>query len=235
VAGGVEPVCLVRADGTHWWALDAEPGTAGTAYDLTCHPLTAEGVLEGAVVLSSRQALADSLVGDGREAAAVSAWADAVVTRLARAVADRGTATARHQLTTEARWVRRRVRRFLEDGRRLEGRDLARLLVVTSLFLEVRDVAWAEMSTESAARHVDLWRDVVRRAPVDLRAAPAALLGFAAWLSGNGALAWCAVECAQEAEPGYGLAGILTQLLAGAVPPSVWRPFPAAALAVVDG
>ena len=58
---------------------------------------------------------------------------------------------------------------------------------------------------------MDLWRDVVRRAPADLRAAPAALLGFAAWLSGDGALAWCAVECALEAEPDYSLAGLLTQ------------------------
>ena len=63
----------------------------------------------------------------------------------------------------------------------------------------------------------------MRRAPVHLRAAPAALLGFAAWLSGDGALAWCAVERAQEAEPGYGLAGLL-HALAGAVPPSAWEP-----------
>jgi hypothetical protein len=86
------------------------------------------------------------------------------------------------------------------------------------------------MSQANAAGHVDLWRDVVRRAPAQVRAAPAALLGFAAWLSGNGALAWCAVDCAQEADPGYSLAGLLTQALTGAVPPSAWRPFPAEAL-----
>jgi Domain of unknown function (DUF4192) len=234
MADGVEPVCLVRADGTHWWPLEAEPGAAGTAYDLSCHPLTAEGVLEGAVVLSSRQELAESLVGDGCEAAEVSALGDAVVARLAHAVADGGARAAPHVLGTEARWVRRRVRRFLEDGRRLDLPDLARLLVVMRLSLEVRDVAWAEMSHANAARHVDLWRDVVRRAPVRVRAAPAALLGFAAWLSGNGALAWCAVDCAQDADPGYGLAGLLTQALTGAVPPSVWRPFPPAALTVLD-
>jgi Domain of unknown function (DUF4192) len=88
------------------------------------------------------------------------------------------------------------------------------------------------MSHDDAARHVDLWRDVVRRVPVELRAPAAALLGFAAWLSGNGALAWCAVDRAQEAQPGYGLAGLLTQALAGAVPPSTWRPIPRDALAV---
>ena len=62
------------------------------------------------------------------------------------------------------------------------------------------------MTHANARDHVDLWRDVVRRAPAELRAAPAALLGFAAWLSGHGALAWCAVELAQESDPDYGLA-----------------------------
>ena len=72
--------------------------------------------------------------------------------------------------------------------------------------------------------HVTLWLDLVRRSPVELRAAPASLLGFAAWLSGRGALAWCAVERAQEAQPGYGLAGLLSTALAGGVPPSAWEP-----------
>jgi hypothetical protein len=80
--------------------------------------------------------------------------------------------------------------------------------------------------------HVELWRDLVRRTPHDLMAAPAALLGFAAWLSGDGALAWCAVERCQEVEPDYRLAGLLTQALAGAVPPSTWRPFDQADLAL---
>ena len=86
-------------------------------------------------------------------------------------------------------------------------------------------MAWAEMTHRNAVGHVDLWRDLLRRAPEELAAAPAALLGFAAWLSGDGALAWCAVERCLAADPDYGLAGLLTQALAGAVPPSVWRPF----------
>jgi hypothetical protein len=158
-----------------------------------------------------------------------------VVTRLARAVdAPLGRAAARHHLGLEGRWVRHRVSRFLQDAARLDAHDVARLATLLAVSLEVRDVAWAEMSHDNAASHVDLWRDVVRRVPVDLRAAPAALLGFAAWLSGDGALAWCAVECAQEASPGYGMAGLLTQALAGAVPPSAWRPIPREALSLFD-
>src|SRR3954465_5412779 len=65
-----------------------------------------------------------------------------------------------------------------------------------------------------------------RPPPPELRAPPATLLGFAAWLSGNGALAWCAVDCAQQCDPDYSLAALLADALAGAVPPSVWRPVP---------
>jgi hypothetical protein len=80
------------------------------------------------------------------------------------------------------------------------------------------------MDHANASLHVDLWRDVVRRVPDDLRPPAATLLAFAAWLSGDGALAWCAVERALDVEPGYSLANLLTQLLAGAVPPTSWQP-----------
>jgi hypothetical protein len=116
------------------------------------------------------------------------------------------------------------VRRALADGRRLDASDVARLLVLLDATLELRDVAWAEMHHGNARQHVALWRDVVRRAPAGLVAAPASLLGFAAWLSGHGALAWCAVERAQDDDPGYGLAGLLSTALAGGVPPSAWEP-----------
>ena len=220
---GVDLACVVRADGERWWALDGREDSPGTPYEVGSHPLMAQAVVEGTVVLASRQELADSLVGDPAEADRVG--------RLAVARhAPSGRARTRRHLVGEGRWVRDRVRRFLDDGQPLQAPDLARLLCAIALSLEVRDVAWAEMSHDDAERHVDLWRDAVRRAPAGLRAGPAALLGFAAWLSGNGALAWCAVERAQEEDPGHGLAALLAQALAGAVPPSVWRPIPRQAL-----
>jgi hypothetical protein len=118
---------------------------------------------------------------------------------------------------------------------RLDAHDVARLATLVSVSLEVRDVAWAEMTHANAARHVDLWRDVVRRVPVDVRAAPAALLAFAAWISGAGALAWCAVDVAQEADPDHGLAALVSQALVAAMPPSTWQPFPREALTLFAG
>ena len=234
---GADLVCVIRADGARWWRVGGDPDAAGAAYDVSSHPLMARTVLDGTVVLRSRQALADTLMGsDVDEVARVGELGEQVVARLTLAVgAPPGRRTARHHLELEGRWVRHRVCRFLEDGQRLETDDVARLATVVTLSVEIRDVAWAEMSHADAHRHVDLWRDVVRRVPVQVRAAPAALLGFAAWLSGDGALAWCAVECSQEAEPDYGLARLLSDALAGAVPPSTWQPIPREALTLFAG
>jgi hypothetical protein len=87
---------------------------------------------------------------------------------------------------------------------------------------EGRDAAWAAISRDLAEPHVRLWTDAVQRAPDDLVAAPAAVLGLAAWLSGHGALAWCAVDRSQAVDPGNTLAGLVADMLTHAVPPSVW-------------
>ncbi len=233
---GGELLCAVRADGRHWFVLGCNGGSLGTPYDVSTHPFMAQAVVDGTVVLGSRRELAASLVGDPGERAEVAGCVGEATSRLIGLLdGPLGQPAARHHLVTEGRWVRHRIRRHLEDGQRLDPPDVARLLVLMHLSVEVRDVAWAEMDRASARGHVDLWRDVVRRAPSELTAPPAGLLGFAAWLSGHGALAWCAVERAQEAEPDYGLAALLTHALSAAVPPSVWRPIPADALTLFAG
>ncbi len=63
----------------------------------------------------------------------------------------------------------------LEAGR-FTPVELARVLLGL-LDAEGRDAAWAAMSRDVAARHVRLWTDAVQRAPDDLVAAPAAVLG----------------------------------------------------------
>jgi hypothetical protein len=223
----------LRADGGRWWSLSPCTGPCcppdGVPYDLTAHPLTAQGVLDGEVTLPSRQAVADSLVGTDLDAVAevLEAVRD-VRTRTERAaVHPLGQAAApgraQQHVRAEGLWVRDRVRRFLADRRPLAAGDVGRLLVAVTA-VDVRDVAWSEMRSANAAGHVDLWRDVVRRSPQELIAAPAALLAFAAWLNGEGALAWCALDRCCEAEPDYRLAALLTQALATATPPSSWQP-----------
>lgn len=230
--GGVNVVEAIRCDGERWFSLSdcTEPccPDGGTPYDVGSHPFTAQSVLDGQVTLRSREALSDSLVGNDPNAI------EAVEESAGRAM-DRFKAASRHplgpaapevaqaHLVQEGHWVGDRVRRFLADGVALDADDAGRMLVAI-VAIDIRDVAWAEMDRVTATRHVDLWRDLVRRSPYDLIAPPAALLGFSAWLSGDGALAWCAVDRCQETEPDYRLAGLLTTALLGAVPPSAWSP-----------
>jgi hypothetical protein len=235
-ARGVDVACALRADGSRWWWLDDRDDEddedddvdGGTPYDVALHPLTLAGVVDGTVVHADRRQLAASLVGtDADEIARVAALARTVLDDLGNAAS--GLRPGRHPrpvLALEAVWIDDLVRRFVADGERLDSGEVARLATAVTVSLDLRDVAWAVMSRPEAARHVDLWRDVVRRVPDDLRAGPAAVLGFAAWLSGQGALAWCAVECCQRLDPGHSLARLLTDLLAGAVPPAAWHPPP---------
>jgi hypothetical protein len=214
---GVELLCALRAHDGRWWVLPSWHDEEGTAYDLTTHPWTAQAVYDGTVVHRSREELAQTLLGNAsEETEAVAAAVLEIGNRLRRA--------SDGDLVDEGRWLRRLVRRFLHDQRSLDAPEVARLAAAAHRSVHLRDVAWAEMTHENADVHVELWRDVVRRVPIDVMAPAATLLGFAAWLSGDGALAWCAVERALDADPGYSLAGLLTQLLAGAVPPTSWQP-----------
>ncbi len=59
------------------------------------------------------------------------------------------------------------------------------------------------------------------------------LLAFAAWLAGDGALAWCALDRCALADPDYRMAGLVAHTLEHALPPSAWTPLPESALPVL--
>ncbi len=206
---GVEVVDVLRvADGRFHDA--GEPDDPGRPYDFRAHRFTAEQVVRGRVVHDSREQLAAGLrLVDAGDALAVAEAA-------ARADLD-------HEPAEHGRWIQRTVRRHLRTGRRLRADDAGRLLLLVSA-PALRDVAWAEISRHFAAAHVELWRDLVRRCPPDLLPAASSLLAFAAWLHGDGALAWCALDRCDEVDPDYAMAACVRDLLDGAVPPSAWTP-----------
>jgi hypothetical protein len=113
------------------------------------------------------------------------------------------------------------VLRHVAAGTTPDDAEVARLLR-GMLDVRVRDAAWSPLRRPQAREHVELWADVVRRAPDPLVPAPAALLAFAAWQAGQGALAWCAVDRCVEVDPGYSLAGLVAERLTRAVPPDTW-------------
>ncbi len=89
--------------------------------------------------------------------------------------------------------------------------------------LRVRDDAWARMEPAHADAHQRLWTDVTRRAQPGYVAAPASLLAFVAWQSGDGALANVALDRALADEPQYSMAQLLRQVITAGTPPSLAR------------
>ena len=114
------------------------------------------------------------------------------------------------------------MRRHVDRGTQLSDQELAALAASVRVG-DRRDEAWVWLTRDDARRAVDLWSDAVRRLPPTRVAAPAAVLGFAAWLAGDGALAWCAVDRCREQQPGHSLASLVAQLLESATSPDLWE------------
>jgi len=207
---GVEVVTTLAADGSRWWALPCDPGSTGVLYDVSSHPFAAQAVLSGMVTHGSRDALAATLASDPDGVAA-----------LTRALARLPTPVRPDQRVAEAAWAVGLVRRSVAEASRPGTGALARLLVGLQ-DPTLRDAAWLSLNRADASAHIEFWGHVVRRTPTPFLAAPAAILGFAAWLAGHGALAWCAVDRSREADPHDGLAALLAQALSEALPPSAW-------------
>ena len=108
-------------------------------------------------------------------------------------------------------------------GGQITDHDQLAWLTVTISDLRVRDDAWARMDPRHRADHQRLWTDVVRHAREPYVPAPASLLAFTAWQSGDGALANVAIERALAADAEYSMAHLIGQALDAGLPPSAAR------------
>ncbi|WP_345464577.1 DUF4192 domain-containing protein [Nocardioides marinquilinus] len=208
---GIDVVEALRVGGDRWFPLDAGPAHAGAPYDVSDHPFVVQSVVEGRVTHASRGALARTLDTDPRGLARVRA-------RLA-------SLREADDVVAESAWAAGVVVAHLDAGTAAPDDEAARLLVGLGA-VPVRDAVWSVLTRERAREAVELLADLVRRAPDEHRAPVAALLAWAAWQSGDGALAWCAVDRARAVEPGHGLAGLVAEALTHAVPPSATDPDP---------
>jgi hypothetical protein len=206
-AAGVDVVDAVRVAGGHWYpVLPGHPPAdyGGVPCDPGAHPFAARAVLEGHVTLGSRDEVRGSVEPDP----------DGV--RRTRAVmASRPPAPLDPARAMEV------VGRCVATGTTADDDEAVRLALAVRSGA-VRDLVWGRLERSAAPGHVDFWRDVVRRLPEDLVASAAAVLAFCAWLAGDGALAWCAVDRAQAAEPDHSLARLVSDLLSTATPPAAW-------------
>jgi hypothetical protein len=239
---------MLRADDGRYWSYLCESvhccPPEGTPYDVTGTEVAAAATYAGQVALPDRAALECSLRPvEGAEREAMDRATEQAARDLAADVdqgvdpADRADDDpADHAADGDPAGNRRRagaralalaVRRYV-DGGRLTDEEVARLTLLL-VRIDVRDLCWARVTVagDRLEAHLELWRDVTRRARADLVAAPATLLGYAAWRTGNGALAWVAVQRALEANPAYSLARLLGEALDRALPPSLFDAQPA--------
>jgi hypothetical protein len=205
-AAGIAVREVLRVHDQHWYAvLPGAPLAAyqGVPFSLDEHRFTAQAVFDGRVTHASREALRATIAPD------VPA-AQQVAPHLAGAVVlPAGALTAL-------------VRRHVERGTTFSDPELASVAATVASGAR-RDEAWVWLGRGEARRAVDLWSDAVRRLPPSHVAAPAAVLAFAAWLVGDGALAWCAVDRCREVAPAHSLAGVVAQLLDSATSPESWE------------
>lgn len=174
----------------------------GVPFDVGEHPFRAQAVYDGTVVRGSRTELAASIAAVPEAVAETEAeLADASTMKIYEV----------SQLVDDA-----------VAGRILSTAQIASLLLALR-DPQRRDAAWGGMTREEAKAQVSLWADVVRRSPAGHVAHPAAVLAFAAWLGGDGALAWCALDRCFAADRHHGLGMLVARLLDGAVAPTAWE------------
>jgi hypothetical protein len=207
IGHGIEVSARLWITEGFWTDLDSGQGGQRTREAQTL--MAAELVVSGRrAPAAGRDELASQLVGDRAPVAEQMPGA--------RDLASASGAPA------ERAWAADRIGRFEKDGRSFSDRDAARLLVALD-DLRTRDDALMRITSENAATHGALWSDLTRRAPDELRTAPATLLGFSAWLGGDGASAWIALDQIPAGNENYPLAQILAQALEQAVPPTAWE------------
>jgi hypothetical protein len=231
-SSGLEVAEIFRVEnGRYWSYMCDEPGCCppqGTPFDTADHPAAAVLAAAGAPVLSGRDQLAATVAsvdGDAAESMQrATRHAEEHAARLVARVARTGRrGSARRLIATAGLGAVADAIAACRRGDRLASDHQVAWLTVVLRDLRVRDDAWARMDPAHRDAHRRLWTDVTRRARPGYVAAPAALLAFVAWQSGNGALANVALDRALAEDPGYSMARLLRQVIDGGAPPSMAR------------
>jgi hypothetical protein len=229
--GGLRLHELMRVeDGRYWSYICANPDCCppdGVRFDVQASPAAAAMTVAGLVAYPDRAALAGTLAPvTGPAARAMQRATTAARARAAKLVSQGSQGGLEPATTLLAEAGRRAVRDFIASyrgGRPITAAEPVAWLSVTLAHLPVRDDAWARMDPQYRDAHLRMWSDVVRRARPAYLAAPASLLAFTAWQSGEGALANIALDRALAADPHYSLAHLLRDILDAGVPPSEAR------------
>ena len=217
-------------DGRYWSYLCQNPECCpadGVPFDVQANPAAAAMTVAGLVAYPDRAALAGTLApvtgAAARSMARATSRARERAAELIAQASGPGAGRRERLLVDEGRRaVQEAIATYRAGGRPLADESVAWITVVLA-HLAVRDDAWSRMDPGFRAAHLRLWTDVVRRATPAYLPAPASLLAFTAWQSGEGALANIAIDRALTSDPGYSLAQLLRDIMDAGVPPSAAR------------
>jgi hypothetical protein len=208
VADGVGVIDVLRAHGGGWCSVPIRAGAQEAPlvpYDDRHHPFSAQAVFEGRVTHRSREALRATVAPDaGRR----SRWGEAMTV-----LPDPGPEEIRRACRLVGGWV--------ASGADPDDDEAVRVLRAVSR-IDVRDAALYAVTRETARDHLRVWAALLRGAPDPAVPDTAAVTAFCAWLCGDGALAWCALDRCFEVDPDHRLGACLAECLVRAVPPTAW-------------
>ena len=197
------------------WSCYDDPERAGVLPDDAATPIAAAVVCKGFVTFDSREELARLLDPDDRDSVARR---ERLLERRLETLGDRPEQDSCAQSLHEVGQALAEARAGRVD---LSDDQVVHLALAVS-DTRVRDaclaVALPAGSEQSMAAEA-LWLELVRKSPAPERAEAATLLGYSAYVRGEGALARIAFENALAAAPGHSLADLLVRCLDAAMPP----------------
>jgi hypothetical protein len=219
-AHGVRLRESLRVDKDRYWSyLCSDPACCppeGTYVNVSMSPIAAAAIAGGMVALPDRHELERMLAPVGGDAPRRAA--DRAERRLAAwAEADADSVPAR--IVAEGVPLVRTLIERACAGSPLPADEEVAWLGLLLASLRVRDEAWVRMNEPDLQVHIGLWRHVLTRVTEPYAAAPACLLSFAAWRTGDGALANIALDRALAADPHYSMARLLQELFISGLPP----------------
>jgi hypothetical protein len=190
--------------GSDGWRADSPDGECGSA---GVSATAVEAVVMGLPVRRSRAELQALVAGPD------DADVDDLFELFERIVTEVDELSRRSQ----RRLLHRLLRRSGERGRA----DWVRLAVLVAK-PETAVGLLSGLQSEDAAHLVTVWTQVVRHCLVPYLPTPLGLLGMAAWLTGDGAMAAVCLERIGRIDPGGPMADLLGLIIAEVVPPTSW-------------
>lgn len=198
---GIEVLEAFRVHEGRLWPFEERPDIprSGLVCDPCEHPFRAEAVMEGFVTRASRDEVVESL----------SSHSDAAARVL------QSLAFAEPMAPSDVSIV---LAEMLDLEMEPDGWASFLLAIATP---SAAELIWHQLHGTHPRETVEFWSMVVRMCPDELVAAPAAFLAYAAWLCGQGAVAWCALDRCFEVEPDHRLGRLLATALTKAIPPPI--------------